>query len=141
MCYNEIYIRRSAGVEYVLVTVRRLVRCAFHIPHSKAHGRRPTTRQHRRGTAFFSYQTTSSSSSTPPIGRSDARAPQRPQNTLCPRRNISPPSHHYHNPPSHTNHYQSPAHPRAVHGVTVNRLRGDTYKKDTRLHCAYILHS
>lgn len=113
-----IFVDRRAASSYVLVTVRRArrERCAFHIPHSKAHGRRPTTRQRCRGTAFFSYQTSSS------IGRSDARTPQRPQNTLCPGRNTSPPttsphrSRLPHHPSTNTDHHQSPAHPPAVHG-------------------------
>jgi len=146
----------------VLVTVlgerARVVHFTFHILRRTAGGRRlgnvaegphsfRIKQRRRRSRRRRSSSSSSCKSSLPPsIGCE--RAPQRPQNTLCPGRNISPPSpppqQCHHRSPSHTNHHQSPAHPRAVHGVvTENRLQwiGGWDKKNikyqaTRLHCA-----
>jgi len=117
----------------VLVTVRgeraRVVHFTFHILRRTAGGRRlgnvaegPHSfriKQRRRR------RRRRSSRSRRRRRRSDAREPRSAHRTRCALGEITLPlpRRRRHHRPSHTNHHQSPAHPRAVHGVvTENRL-------------------
>lgn len=128
--------RRAVASRYVLVTVRgeraRVVHFTFHIlrrtaggrrlgnvaegPHSFRIKQRRRRRRRRRSSS-------SSRSRRRCRRRSDARAPQRPQNTLCPGRNISPPSPppSPRSPPPQPVTYQSPSITRPPSGGTRRR--------------------
>lgn len=123
------YIRGSAGPVYVLVTVRRrVVHFTFHILRRTAGGRR------RRGNvavgphSFRIKQRRRRSSRRRSVGR--MRGPRSAHRTRCApgeislcRRPTRPRTEPRRTPSIAL--ADSPAHPRAVRGVTENRLRGE----------------
>lgn len=129
-------------------TAALVVHFTFHILRRA----RPTARQRRRGTAFFSYQTTSSPQPPPSIGR--MREPRSAHRTRCAQGEIpiSPLRHRpsfipspNHPPPSppNTGNARAVNHPSFPHRTRVRRTGFDKGKrvverKKTRLRCVHI---